>query len=292
MLALGQGSAWGWNSATIVGLFLGAAGILAAWVMHQLAHPAPLVELRLLRHRTVLYANLCALTLSAAMYSFLTLVAAYVQTPVSTGYGFGRSASVAGMCLVPFSILSLLASRSGPTLIRRLGPPTVVSIGALLCAAAGALFAMTHHALWQAFATLALMGIGLGYTFAALPALIVFSVPTGQTGSAMGFHQVMRYVGSSIGTALVASVLAGATLAGGVLPTVGTYVAAAWIGVGLCFLAAVVASRLPRSPQAGGAAHPGLSTHRVATTASRAVQAPEISTGQRAARPAVVPDTP
>ena len=39
----------------------------------------------------------------------------------------------------------------------------------------------------------------MGFTFAAIPGLIVRAVPSEETGSAMGFYQVVRYVGFSIG---------------------------------------------------------------------------------------------
>ncbi len=39
---------------------------------------------------------------------------------------------------------------------------------------------------------MAIVGVGLGYTFAAIPGLIVRAVPEEETGSAMGFYQVVR----------------------------------------------------------------------------------------------------
>ena len=43
----------------------------------------------------------------------------------------------------------------------------------------------------------AVAGLGVGCTFAALPGLIVAAVPPAETGSAMSFSQVLRYVGYS-----------------------------------------------------------------------------------------------
>jgi len=55
------------------------------------------------------------------------------------------------------------------------------------------------------------LGVGLGATYAAIPGLIVQSVPANETGSAMGFYQVVRYAGFSLGSAATASVLASHT---------------------------------------------------------------------------------
>ncbi len=247
LLAIGEGNGWGWSSAPVLGLLGVAIVTLAAWVVQQLRTASPLVELRLLRHRAVLTADTTAVILGIAMYMYLTLVTEFVQTSPDVGYGFGSSAVVAGLCLVPFSILSLLASRTVPELSRRIGLRALIPLGALCVAAAGAFFALVHSSLWQAFVTMALIGLGLGYTFAAIPGLIVRSVPGHETGSAMGFYQVIRYVGFSIGSALSASILASHTAAGQHLPQIAGYRTALWIAVAICVVAAAVAWILPRT---------------------------------------------
>jgi predicted MFS family arabinose efflux permease len=246
LLAIGQGNAWGWGSARVLALFAAAVVLLGVWVVQQLRSSRPLVELRLLRRRAVLTGDVSALVLGIAMYMYLSLVTDFVQTSPSAGYGFGASVLVAGFCLVPFSILSLLASRSVPALSRRIGSRAIIPLGALAVAAAGAFFALVHSSLWQAFVTMGLVGIGLGYTFAAIPGLIVRAVPEDETGSAMGFYQVVRYVGFSLGSALSAVLLAGHTPPGQHLPTLAGYRSAFWIAAGICSAAAVIAWLLPR----------------------------------------------
>jgi MFS family permease len=88
LVAIAQGSDWGWTSTEILGLLVLAVCLLAIWVTQQLRSPAPLVELRLLRHPAVLTGDGCALVLGIAMYMYLSSVTEYVQTPSSAGYGF------------------------------------------------------------------------------------------------------------------------------------------------------------------------------------------------------------
>lgn len=250
LLAIGQGARWGWGSAAIVGLFAAAIVILAAWARGQLRRTAPLVDLRQLRHRAVLTADVAALILGVAMYMFLTLVTEFVQAPPSAGYGFDASTLVAGLCLVPFSLTSLAASRFVAPLTHRFGAPAVLVGGTLAIAGAGAFFALEHGALWEAFVTMGVVGVGFGLTFAAIPGLIARSVPDHETGSAMGLYQVIRYVGFSLGSAFVASILASHTPDGGVFPTEDGYVMAMWIGAGVCALSAVVSWALGRGGRA------------------------------------------
>jgi MFS family permease len=173
------------------------------------------------------------------------VITAYVQTPRLNGYGFSASVVEAGLCLVPFSIFSLAASRALPWLTRLVGPRLVLPIGSLVTACAGLFFAVFHTSLWQAFVMMALVGVGLGSTYAAIPGLIVGAVPERETGSAMGFYQVVRYIGFSLGSALTASILASHTPAGQHLPDEGGYTLALWIAVGICVAAAALAFVLP-----------------------------------------------
>ncbi len=245
LLAIAEGDTWGWGSPEVVGLLAGAAAVLAAWIVQQLRTAAPLVELRLLRHPAVLTGDGCAIVLGVAMYMYLSGITEYIQTPSAAGYGFSASVVVAGLILVPFSIFSLLASSALPWLTRLVGQRAVLPLGSLVVAAGGAFFALFHTSLWQAFVMMAIVGVGLGSTFAAIPGLIVNAVPASETGSAMGFYQVVRYIGFSLGSALAASILSSHTPSGQHLPVEGGYTLALWIAVVICVAAAALAWVLP-----------------------------------------------
>ena len=254
-----RASEWGWGSPAIIALFVVAAVILAVWARLQLRRAAPLVDLRQLRHRAVLTADLAAILLGVAMYMFLTVVTEFVQVPRSVGFGFGASTLVAGLCLVPFSVMSLLASRTAGALLRSaLRPAALLIGGSLMVAVAGVFFALLHGALWQAFVTMGVIGIGFGLTFAAIPGMIARAVARRETGSAMGLYQVIRYIGFSVGSALAASILAGNLMNGGQVAQRG-YIEALWVGAAICAVSAAASWVLSRggepvSPQALGPA--------------------------------------
>jgi MFS family permease len=234
----------------VLGLLAGAALALVAWVFQQLHARAPLVELRLLRHRAVLTGDGCAIIIAVAMYMYLTGVTEYIQTPEAIGYGFSTSILIAGLCLVPFSIFSIAASRTLPRLTRLVGSRGLLPVGSLIIAFGGVFFALFHTALWEAFVMMAILGIGFGTTFAAIPGLIVRAVPESETGSAMGFYQVVRYIGFSLGSALAASILSSHTAAGEHLPSESGFMVLFWGGVGISVAGAVL---LWFVPSGGGA---------------------------------------
>jgi predicted MFS family arabinose efflux permease len=253
MLGIGQGHEWGWASPATLACFVLAIAVGAGWVVHQLRVAEPLVDLTQLRHRAVLGADVSSSLLGIALYMFLTVITEFVQTPSSQGFGFGGSTLVAGLCLVPFSVASLLGSRMMSATLRRSGSRVALAIGGSAIVAAGVFFALVHGALWQACVMMALLGIGFGFTFAAIPGLITRSVPANEVGSAMGFYQVVRSIGFSAGSALVASIIASHQVAGSDFPAVGGYTTALWVGAGIAVFATIVAVALAPSEKKAAA---------------------------------------
>ena len=76
---------------------------------------------------------------------------------------------VAGLTLVPFAIASALSSRLLPVVQRRTGRRATIPAGATVIAASMLFFGLTGDALWEAFVTMGVVGLGLGFTFAACP---------------------------------------------------------------------------------------------------------------------------
>jgi MFS family permease len=199
------------------------------------------VELRLLRHPAVLAADMCATVLGVAMYMNLSAVTEFVQLPRSDGFRDSSSVVVAGLTLVPLSVLMLLSSRALPRLVRYLGVRALLTLGSLVTMAGSVFFALCHDSLWEAFVMMGILGIGLGTTYAAIPGLIVQAVPQSETGSAMGFYQVVRYVGFSLGSATAASILASHLSPSSGEPTPSGYTTVLWVAGAICFAAAVLA---------------------------------------------------
>jgi MFS family permease len=254
LVAVAQGTAWGWTSAATVGLLIAGVVLFTIWTRQELRTDVPLVQLRLLRHPAVLAADVCATVLGVAMYMSLTTVTEFVQHPRSGGFGDSGSVVIAGLTLVPMSVLMLLSSRALPRLVRHLGVRALLTLGCLVVAIAVVFFAVFHDSLWEAFVMMGVLGVGLGTTYAAIPGLIVQSVPRHETGSAMGFYQVVRYVGFSLGSALAASILAGHTPPSTGEPVLTGYTTALWVGGVICVVAAVLVGMLAGRGQTAPAA--------------------------------------
>jgi MFS family permease len=240
LLALEKGADWGWGAPSTVGLLVAAVVLLALWTRNELVVEEPLVELRLVRRRSVLTANVTGLVLGMAMYLGISLMTQIVQLPT----GMDQTVFVAGLTLLPLSALSTLSSRLLPLVRRRTGPRATIPMGATVIAMAMFFFAATGDALWEAFVTMGVVGLGLGFTFAAMPSLIVGSVPQHETSSAMSFYQVTRYVGFSIGSGLAITLLRAFDGNDGPASSA-AYNKTFAVGALLCLVAAAVAWVLP-----------------------------------------------
>lgn len=241
VVALSEASSWGVTSPAFV--VLGTVGVvlLGVWARHEQHVPSPLVNLRTLAQPSVRVAQTAAVLAGIGMFFLVSLVVRYVQTPTSTGYGQGRSVVVAGLILVPFSVASLATNRLVPLLRRWPGSQWTMPLGCFAFIVAMVIFAAARSSLWELLVVMALAGIGVGTVFASMPMLIVSGVPAGETGSTLGFNQVLRIIGSSVGSASSAAVLTARTTSASPFPLDRGYTESALIGVAVWVLALIVA---------------------------------------------------
>jgi predicted MFS family arabinose efflux permease len=241
LLAISEGRGWGWTSPGIVALAVGAVGFTALWVVVELRTREPLVELRLALNPLVMSANVTAFLMGMGLFAVSSLVSRYVQAPEEAGSGFGAGLLVAGLMLMPLSFGSMASTRFSRWLNRRVGPALVLPIGAGIVGLTGVFLAVARSEPWEILVAVALLGLGISTTFAAMPALIIRAVPPHETGSATGLNAVLRSIGGSIGSAASIALLSTTVPAGGHLPTNAGYTVAFLAGAVSC-LGAVVAS--------------------------------------------------
>ena len=246
LLCVSQAHVWGWAGPSTIGLALASLALLGGWARWTLSRTDPLVDLRLSVRHGVLGANVTALLAGCGMYMLITLVILLVQAPADTGYGLGHSVSVAGLMLVPFSIASVLGNRSTGRLVRFVTPDALLPIGCTLFLVATLVLAAFSGHLWGCALAMTIGGFASGCSFSAMPGLIVRFVPASETGSAMGFNQILRFLGFATGSALVLVILEHFAGPGGALTPEG-FSAGALASSAVSGVAAVLALALARS---------------------------------------------
>ena len=250
LLAISQGRTWGWGSVPILALAAGAAVLTGLWIAQELRNAHPLVELRLAVHPSVMMANMTAFLMGVGLFAVSSLVNRFVQAPPEAGYGFHTGLIATGFVLMPLSIGSMASNWLSRLITRQFGSFVVLPLGALIVAGDTFFLAVSRSSLWEVVVAIAVLGLGVSTTFAAIPGLIVSTVPAAETGSAMSLNSVLSSVGGAIGSAASIALLSAYTPAGAHLPTNHGYTVALMAGAIACVAAALACVLMrPRSPR-------------------------------------------
>jgi EmrB/QacA subfamily drug resistance transporter len=261
LIAVSEGSSWGWTSGRTIGLFLAGIVLCLVWIRNESRAPEPLVDMKMMRIRGVWTVNAAAFLVGAGMYSSFVLIPEFVSEPTSSGYGFGASVTQAGLFLAPSTLGMLLLGPVSGRLSEKVGSRVPLILGGITTTISFLLLAFAHGERFEIYIASFILGAGIGLAFASLANLIVEAVPPEQTGVATGMNTVMRTLGGSVGGQIGASVLAGSIVAG--VPTEAGFTAAFGLAAGACALATLAALAVPK-PRAAQEARHAASTVRAA----------------------------
>ncbi|MET7686656.1 MFS transporter [Streptomyces sp. NPDC005483] len=256
LLAVSKGGDWGWSSGTTLGLGVAAVVILLAWGWWELRSPQPLVDLRTTAKPQVLFTNLASVALGFSMFAMSLVLPQLLQLPSQTGYGLGRSMLTVGLVLAPQGLVMMAMSAVSAALTKAKGPKITLMVGALIVAAGYGLNIVLMSEVWHLILVSCVIGAGIGFTYGALPALIMGAVDPSQTGAANSLNTLMRSLGTSFASALAGVILAQMTtdFGGTALPSENGFKVVMAIGAGAALLAFAVATFIPHrrqtSPQA------------------------------------------
>jgi MFS family permease len=247
LLPLSQSSSWGWGSAKVWILLAIAVLLILLFGWSQTRIPEPLVDLKALKRKPIILANLASILFGFALFASFIGTASYVEAPEATGYGFGSSLLVGGLAMLPSGLMMLVFAPVAARLISQRGGPQTLAIGAVIVAVGFLARITVHEHLWQVIAGSTIIGIGTGIGYAALPSIINANTPIHELAAANGLNSLFRSLGSSLASAIGGSLLAGSVvvLGGFELPSLTAYRELfALCGVA-SLLAAVVALGIP-----------------------------------------------
>jgi MFS family permease len=193
----------GINSNTIpeVGIaFLISAISLSIFVFIERKVTSPLVDMRLLKDKTLMPSYIIATATGITMFMAYPAIVQLVRNPIPLG--FGGSAVDAANVQLPFMIMFLVFSSITPIIINRIGKLNPIIIGALI-SLIGSVGLLVFHSTEPIVSTnLAIIASGLSLTIAAIWNIIVSSSPKSFVGISVGVGALLLFIGMSIGPAL------------------------------------------------------------------------------------------
>jgi DHA2 family multidrug resistance protein len=203
MLEEGQQEDW-FSSNFIITMALGAAAGLGLFVWRELTVEHPAVDLRVLRHRSLAAGSVYSLVLGMGLYGVMFAVPIFVQDYLHF------TAQQSGLLLMPGAIASAVMMIIMGKVSGRFDARLLIAIGAMILVLSAVMLSQinpdtgTQSLFWP----LVLRGFGTVMMFLPLSLATLGNLPKRDISAGSGFYNLTRQMGSSIGIALITTVLA------------------------------------------------------------------------------------
>ena len=210
ILALSQGSTWGWTSVATLGCLVGSVVAGVAFVAVERRVRVPLLDLALLRNRVLVGSTMAILIGAGTINALMYLLSLYFQDPVALGF----SPLQAGLATLPATVGLVIVAPLVPRLAKRFGGRQVVAAGFAITAVGFVVIGISQSD-WRygAFVLpLIAVAVGMGLSNGPASSAATASVSSNQVGEASGVSNMARYVGAAVATALAASIYSSVTV--------------------------------------------------------------------------------
>jgi MFS family permease len=189
------------NSSALVLPFL-IIGIIAFafFVIIERREKHPLVDFKLMLHKSILPANLIIMLVGFSMFMVFQTVPILVRNPEPVG--FGEDAISAGKVQLPFAIVLLIFGPTSGFIVSKLGSLKPIIFGTFMTTAGFIGLLMFHSTELSVSVNLGILSTGLSLTSVGAMNVIILSTPQQFSGISLGMSSLMRIVGASIGPAL------------------------------------------------------------------------------------------
>lgn len=249
LLPLAESGDWGWGSTRVLGLFVASAVLFTLFGLRQLRTTQPLIDLLAARRKPLLMVHSASLLIGVATFASYLGTTVFVEMPRETGYGFGASVAVGGLCMLPGGLIMIPGATVAGRLINRRGPTFVLALGATIMALGWVqrMLISTSYA-WIILGTI-LVGIGISMCSASLPSIVNAHTPMHEIAASNSLNNLVRSVGSSIASAVGGTVMASIVLHLGdvPLPSIGAFRVLFAICAGASVTALVIALAMPKA---------------------------------------------
>jgi EmrB/QacA subfamily drug resistance transporter len=247
LLVISKGGSWGWDSEQTILLVVVTAVVLAFWVPYSLKVSQPLVDLRTSARRPILLTNIASILVGFALMANMLITTQQLQQPAEAS-GFGLTAVAAGMAMVPSGLAMVAFAPVSGSMINRLGGRITLMAGAAIMAVAYLARVFYGDTVLAVIIGSTVVGIGSAVAYAAMPSLIMANVPITETASANGLNALLRALGTSTASAVIAALLSlvTVTVAGQQIPALAAFQDVFWLAAVASLVCCGVAWFVPK----------------------------------------------
>jgi len=187
------------NSLQTIFLVIGIIS-LALFIVLEKRSANPLVDFKLVLHRTVLPANLIIMIVGFSMFTVFQTIPILVRNPPPLG--FGEDAVSTGGIQLPFALILLIFGPTSGFIISKIGSMKPVIAGTSITSAGFFGLFMFHSTPLSISANLVILSTGLSLTNVGAMNVTILSTPKQFMGISLGTSMLMRIIGAAVGPAL------------------------------------------------------------------------------------------
>ncbi|SJN39168.1 membrane transport protein [Microbacterium esteraromaticum] len=258
LLYVSRGAEWGWTAPVPLACLLGGVVVLLVWGWYQLKTTDPLLDLRVAARPAVLFTNIAAICMGFALFASNVTFPQLLELPTATGSGLGLDMFSAALVVATSGVVMMVISPLSGFLERTVGPRPLFTVGTAAIVLAFFFVLLWSSEVWHLIVANLLIGVGIGFSFAAMPMIIMRAVPSHETGASNGLNALFRSVGTSAASAVMGAVLASMSIQvdGIAVPTRSAFEICFWLAIIVGIIAFVLTFFIPRHPHAEQ--HPAL----------------------------------
>ncbi len=203
VLGMQQSSVWGWGGAATWLCIAAGLVLIGIFVSYELKVANPLLRIRIFENRAFAVDNIVLFLLMIAFVPLFFFASMYAQISL------GESASETGLYLLIFFAGFATASQWGGKMLDSVGARRPVVLGSAVAAVGFFLWArsLTDLSVSSQWYYIVLAGAGVGLVLSPANTDALNRVPSSRYGEATGITQTVRNFGSSLGLAVLGSVL-------------------------------------------------------------------------------------
>ncbi|MFN8036973.1 MAG: MFS transporter [Acidimicrobiia bacterium] len=198
-----EAPSYGWGDPVIVGSFVMAALVLAAFVLWERHSTHPMLDISFFRNPRFTAASSAIMLVFFALFGSMFLITQYFQLVI------GYTPLETGVRMLPYAAVMMVIAPLSPHVVARVGTKITVAIGLFTVAAGLALMMQLDAAssyvsiLWR----MMFLSFGMGLTMAPATDSIMGSLPLAKAGVGSAVNDTTRMVGGALGVAVIGSAL-------------------------------------------------------------------------------------
>ncbi|MEM4130857.1 MAG: MFS transporter, partial [Metallosphaera sp.] len=205
LIYITEGPSMGWlNFENLSFLVLGLL-LMAGFIFVELKVKDPLVDMKLMKIRNVMVANLVGVVSSIALMIMYFGIIYYAQLPPP--FGLGLDILSAGLTLAPATVVMLVVGPIVGKLTGDAGPKPLLLFGSLLSIFGFSLLIINRGSPQDLVLDVIVAGTGMISIIIPLINMIAVSLPETSRGIGLGVNTLLRNLGASIGPVLATSIM-------------------------------------------------------------------------------------